>query len=149
MLELRRLWIRLAHQKYENDWAPGLYYAVLSTSRNLYCKYVCTDTHVRSPIDPRVQGLTLIITSVREVIACAMLDRVTLQQEPQPRPSRDSSIRKSGDPRPVTYVANQQGQKLIDEGTAERTGSHPSAAKNPRVSQPGLFPVDMSLKPTA
>ena len=39
LLELHRLWIRLAHQKYENNWAPGLYYAVLSTSRNLYCKY--------------------------------------------------------------------------------------------------------------
>ena len=38
---------------------------------------MCTDTHVRSPIDSRVQGLTLIITSEREVIAFAMLDRHT------------------------------------------------------------------------
>ena len=63
-------------------------------------------------------------------------------------PSRPDSKLKSSDPRPVTYEArHQRGQKQRNEGLSGRTGSHPSAAANPLVPQPSLFPVVISLKP--
>ena len=48
----------------------------------------------------------------------------------------------------MTYKArNQLSRRRRGGGTAGRTGSHPSAAKNPSVLHPGLFPSVMSVKP--
>ena len=59
------------------------------------------------------------------------------------------SLPKSGVPKPVTYGTRSQSNVENEETSlAEHTGSHPSMALNPLVSQPGFEPSVMSMNPS-